>query len=562
MALLQAVRGTGLARSLLGDLGLRVPKKSWARAALSDKAPVRNKPRGRPSKVADPTLISQVQELVKQNSQPTSVWLERAQTTARVLTTSLLGLYLSSGFMKKLGWKQFFFIVRKNCAWARKAQKKTDFCDHCHLYRTSIAPGSVKSIKVARDNLMKLLPTYFVPFDTDAPSLSDNAVEHLEAFYKYVFSHDKNRAQDRRQLSRTTRLALHEKEAAICHRLRHEVKVAQSYAWHVQTAERQAAACHRDKRNMERGDVILWMDYKAKFSLPCASVETSDMYWGSQRKELTVFGIVVADFLADEVRQQNIFYISSIIENTGLMTSELLSDVLARMPALQQAKRIIFWSDVGLHFRSYNVVAYIAQRWFRPLQCEVLRICWFCERHGKGEVDSMFSHFGSWVAAHVRQPNKVIKTEEELVAICQAAAQADARLQPSSPLRWVVRRFEADVKPGTVTRLASCSFSITKTYCLQLERPYANRARMQIRNCVFADVTTGPTEAVSLLEEPVAASLQYCTCTLRLFLCSRIPFCSWGRNRCGTCCPTTKMFSWGRNRCGTCCPTTKMFRGP
>ena len=64
---------------------------------------------------------------------------------------------------------------------------------------------------------------------------------------------------------------LHQAEAAICHMMRHELKVARSYAWHVRSADRQAAACLPEKRNLQENEIVVWADYKHKYSLPVAN---------------------------------------------------------------------------------------------------------------------------------------------------------------------------------------------------------------------------------------------------------------------------------------------------
>ena len=291
-----ALRASGLPRMALQKLGLSISKHAWARAGGQEEGATRK--RGRPSKVSDPALIAEVVELVTKNSQPTSIWLHRQGVTARALTTSLLGMYMRSSLLRKVAWKQFFLITRKHAPWLVRGHGKTDYCDHCHLFQKTILPGIVKMVKAVREHLRLILPMYFEPFDKEhGEGLEGKPVELLKAFRQYIFRHDTVHASMRSSLRASQRQALHEKEAGICHRLKHEVNVAESYAWHVNTKDRQLDACLEQKRSLQAGQAMLWMDYKQKFSVPQAGTQTSEMFYGNQRKELTVFGIIVIDFL-------------------------------------------------------------------------------------------------------------------------------------------------------------------------------------------------------------------------------------------------------------------------
>ena len=191
------------------------------------------------------------------------------------------------------------------------------------------------------------------------------------------------------------------------------------------------------------------------------------------------------------------------------MTCELLSQVRESFPELQQATQVTFWSDVGPHFRTYIVLGYLAKIWFPWLGCN-LRICFFCEKHGKGECDAMFSHFQKWVGSYLRQTDAIIRSEADLLKVCQTGAEQDAEREglDKGAVQWHVRHFESARKPEEVWRLR-CAFSITKTYCLELQPMFGNRrAYPQIRNFVFADMLEGESEPVVLETELVAPCLQ------------------------------------------------------
>ena len=301
-------------------------------------------------------------------------------------------IYIGSKLFKTLGWKQFHKITKKHCRWAIKPQRKSDYCDHCALFERSIRPGISKVVKKAREEIIQIHPEYFDAFDSRAPQLSKEPVAHIAAFLTFCDTHASARAGDRKALSRTKRLNLHEVEALVCHVLRHEVKVAKSYDWHRNSADRQSHACQTQKQNLSEQELLLWFDYKQKFSLPVANVATGEMFYGTDRMEMSVFGVAVLQNVKGKIVQQNIIYISSIIENTGLMTCMLLDDVKAKIPGFSE-KKVTLWSDVGPHFRSYDVLAHLSKAWY-PSMNGNMRICYFCEKHGKGEIDGMFAHMG------------------------------------------------------------------------------------------------------------------------------------------------------------------------
>ena len=238
---------------------------------------------------------------------------------------------------------------------------------------------------------------------------------------------------------------------------------------------------------------MVCVDYKQKVSLPLAQCATSSMFYRSDRMEMSVFGAIVVTRSSGRMHQQNILYISSIIENSALMTSVLLDDLKSKIPGFGTAQKVTIWSDVGPHFRCYDVLAHLTGAW-RPTMAGRLRVCWFTEKHGKGEVDAMFSHMGMWLSNFLRQKDAVIKTPEELVAVCQAGAKKGEERDPSerSGVEWLVRRFEMAAKPQWLWKFPSCEFQITLTYCLEMPPTVlGGKNKCHWKNFIFADRDTG-----------------------------------------------------------------------
>ena len=59
----------------------------------------------------------------------------------------------------------FFRILKKHYPHCRKTKLKTDYCTHCHLYHSSIAPKFWCAIREMRTMLETHYPLYFRDFD-------------------------------------------------------------------------------------------------------------------------------------------------------------------------------------------------------------------------------------------------------------------------------------------------------------------------------------------------------------------------------------------------------------
>eukprot|EP00435_Cladocopium_sp_Y103_P020817 s456_g5.t1 len=296
-----------------------------------------------------------------------------------------------------------------------------------------------------------------------------------------------------------SRIDLHEVEARICHVLKHECKVARSYKWHMNSAERQNDAAVAEKAGLRAGEIFLWFDYKQKFSIPQANVASSLMFYGSERMELSVFGILIAWNENGIIKQKNVLYISSIIENSALMTSVLLDHVRNSIDDFNTASCVTCWADCGPHFRCYQVLGHLAKNWF-PSMAGRLRVNFFAEKHGKGEIDSMFAHMGRWVSEFLKKKDALIKTPEELIDVCEKGAAADTARDPTGPVTWVVRRFEMDLKPERYYVLTDAEFQISQTYALEIMPLFGKRTVIRWKNLIFADQTEGKLQGADLSE--------------------------------------------------------------
>lgn len=137
------VTAVGKSHQAVRSWGLQISREKWRKATGKDGGATKSR-RGRPSKVNDPKVVQKVVECIVAHTQESSIWLKAENCKARTLTCSLQRAYWDGKLASVVAWKQFHTIVRTQCRWAIKPTRRTDFCDHCHLFETCIEPGMVK----------------------------------------------------------------------------------------------------------------------------------------------------------------------------------------------------------------------------------------------------------------------------------------------------------------------------------------------------------------------------------------------------------------------------------
>lgn len=231
------------------------------------------------------------------------------------------------------------------------------------------------------------------------------------------------------------------------------------------------------------------------------------MFYGPSRQELTCIGFAIFIRQGDKIQQKNIVCLTDIIEHTSLATAEFFRDILEHVGPKGSLKHISFWHDCGGHFRSYSHVAFLIAEVFKEYKCSI-RICFFGEKHGKGEVDRIFAHVQGWLNTYLRKgKSQIISSLADLIAVCEAGAKADAERDPDH-VTWKVHHLVRECKPDFQWTLSNPSFQIQKTYCIQVD-PYdgKNFDGPLLRDLVFSDVAVGAIQAkphVAVLQkEPI-----------------------------------------------------------
>ena len=304
-------------RSKINKWGVRITKEKWQQAKAKQDGMALPSKRGRPAKMADAALVKRVIDCIMAHSQESSIWLRTQACHGRTMTTSLLRAYWDSDLPTSLGWAQFHRMVRAKCKWLLRAARKTDYCDYCHLYESSILPGICKLMKQAQTSLTELLPSYFHSY---AEPVDGDSITKLEAMSRYIRLRSERQQADRRAyLKPLGRQKLREVEASVGRQMAWELKVAKSSHWRWQVAKRQSRAMQAALDSLSAQQVLLWSDFKQNLSVPRARAETGDMFYGTSRVEITCWGCLVFQKKGDAVRTKHIIVLSSVIEHSSLV---------------------------------------------------------------------------------------------------------------------------------------------------------------------------------------------------------------------------------------------------
>ena len=244
--------------------------------------------------------------------------------------------------------------------------------------------------------------------------------------------------------------------------------------------------------NMTEHDLLVWIDWKANFTLPQGSVQTHDQYWAQSRMEVSCLGMVVYKGQHEGPPQKTgVVYISDIIDHTCLACCLQMEELKKLCGDLSKYRRIAFWFDTGPHYRTADLLSYIGAEW-----CEkqnrydlICTINSFGEKHGKGQVDALFSSCNRWVSAKTKEKDVCLKSVHDLHAALQDGAARDMQQDPDG-MQYEVKIWSSKQKPATLWK-AETDLQIKKTYCVQVQlRGTSLRRFVTWENLRFSDMTS------------------------------------------------------------------------
>ena len=186
-------------------------------------------------------------------------------------------------------------------------------------------------------------------------------------------------------------------------------------------------------------------------------------------------------------RKLGFLVVSPIIEHTALAAALQVQLLKGELP-MDKIASCHFWMDCGGHFRTLDMCSYVATEWASSSSANIpCTLSWFGEKHGKGEVDGLFSCANRWIQSKIRNPGAEIASVADVVATLRQGAAEDMRKDPSGMI-YKILEWNPEKKPTHLWKGTSDEVQIRKTYCLTVK---AVRSFLQWQNHVFSDAISG-----------------------------------------------------------------------
>ncbi len=243
--------------------------------------------------------------------------------------------------------------------------------------------------------------------------------------------------------------------------------------------------------DLPENEMVIWYDWMQSMSLPLANRETSTMWFAPSRFECSVFGACVWRKQGGMMKRTNVIIVSDILDHTSIFAKVLLKEVTKQLGSLAGLSKVWLFSDCGSHFRAYEHVGNVYDVFCCEHRLQTF-LCFFCEKHGKGHVDSTFARFKMWYQAALQKPGTQLCTVSELVNAAKLGALAAEKTDPQGDKNIIVA-LDMPAKSETSFRLTATGLQIEKTYCVSLAHevlPHCTGPKVQ--NYVFCDRTNMP----------------------------------------------------------------------
>ena len=334
--------------------------------------------------------------------------------------------------------------------------------------------------------LCEIYPLYFqhmVCVEDSEPEVA------CKTYMTYMNTHTSKYRKEITKAGRGLVLRLHEEEARLEQDLKWMKKVVSAYAFHRRSADRQKTAVTSVSEALEPKHILCWMDFKQNLTVPLAFRQTSNMFWAQARMEVSIFGLVVhvGQAQAGGPRKLGFLVVSPIIEHTALAAALQVQLLKGELP-MDKIASCHFWMDCGGHFRTLDMCSYVATEWASSSSANIpCTLSWFGEKHGKGEVDGLFSCANRWIQSKIRNPGAEIASVADVVATLRQGAAEDMRKDPSGMI-YKILEWNPEKKPTHLWKGTSDEVQIRKTYCLTVK---AVRSFLQWQNHVFSDAISG-----------------------------------------------------------------------
>ena len=323
----------------------------------------------------------------------TSIWHEDAELQAN----------LSLSTMRR--------ISKRFCGQHKPAVSVNDYCIYCHDLETKVMPQVHELVQTVRQTLTEEMAGYWDAWD--AYEAANNLVEcpgrRLRLLKHYVDQHSSNQpCRHHTQpdsfpcglaclrargsgFPQRRRVDLHLKEADAGVKLRDMSKLLDAYLFHRAANEFQKPILARLLEHPAAGTVTILSDFKEQVTLPLRAVKTGEEFYAGARREISIFGSVVAERSSDEddsVLWTRVLIVSDILDHTCARASQCIEMALQQRRGSQTLQELNLVSDAGPHFRAYEALHHYCLEMPVKHGCRVV-VNWGVEKHMKSEADRL-----------------------------------------------------------------------------------------------------------------------------------------------------------------------------
>ena len=279
-------------------------------------------------------------------------------------------------------------------------------------------------------------------------------------------------------------------------------KLVGSYNFHRASNEVQKPAVDALLKSPEVGRIAIIADWKELMSLPLQKKASGESFFGSARKEISIFGAILTEHLPDSTSDNkvmlrtHVLVLSEILDHTALRTCQLLERALAERRSRRAIAGLDVISDCAGHFRSYENLHWAAQQ-AALLRAEVA-LHYGVEKHLKHDADRMFG----WVNGAVQQlllDGADIREPSQLQTALASHFQKNKNKDPTAPFMKVL--LDDAAVPETTRKLIVPDLKISRSYCLSLQPAPKRLAGALLRNHVYSTRPVSLQLAIDRVEE-------------------------------------------------------------
>jgi hypothetical protein len=166
---------------------------------------------------------------------------------------------------------------------------------------------------------------------------------------------------------------------------------------------------------LPEGECIITIDFKQNIKIRYAVEVNQDFY---QVMERSVFGVLVSFKSGGVVTHKFVDYVSANTNHDTVAAVDCLSLLFSSDWFREQRfSKLGVWADCGGSFRSFAFVHFILIQLVVENHFKSTEVNFFCEYHGKSEVDGHFSRLSVSHEQMTRYPGPPIESTNDLIAL-------------------------------------------------------------------------------------------------------------------------------------------------